>query len=90
MLGRSTGAACQSCHPVTDAQIDPFNEGDVQPSREAHPLQGVLESGLCPQAHHVRDAHQLAPPVALFYLAIDQTRRYPPLTYLPRKSTVTL
>ncbi len=42
-------------------------------------MQCVLESGLCPQAHHRRDPHQLAPPVAFLHLAIDQARSYLPL-----------
>ena len=42
-----------------------------------------FESRLCPQAHHIRDSHQLAPPGAFFHLAIDQARRYLPLAYMP-------
>jgi hypothetical protein len=39
---------------------------------------------LCSQAHHVRDASQLTPPVALFHLAVDQARCHlPPAHFLP-------
>jgi hypothetical protein len=37
------------------------------------------ESGLCPKAHHRCDPNQLAPPVAFFHLAVDQTHRHLPL-----------
>ena len=69
---------------MTDAQIHPFNEGGVQPSREAHPLQGTRESSLCPKAHYRRDLNQLASPVAFLHLAIDQASRHlPPTCYSP-------
>jgi len=51
---------CGSC--VSDGQIHPLNTSGVQPSREAHPLEGGCESVLCSQTHHMRDANQLAPP----------------------------
>jgi hypothetical protein len=67
---------------MLDGQVDPFNEGGVQPSRQGQSLQGVLESGLCPQTHHVYDARQLAPPVAFFHLAVDQARSHLPSAYV--------
>ena len=87
LLGRGPRAACQSRHPVTNGQIHPLDKSGVQPSGEAHPLQGVLESGLCSKAHHRRDPRQLTLPVAFLHLAVDQLRRYLPLTYLPPSST---
>ena len=68
---------------MADRQIHPLDKSGIQPSREAHPLQGGLESGLCPQTHHVCDPNQLAPPVAFFHLAVDQTSRHLPLTQVP-------
>jgi hypothetical protein len=41
-------------------------------------LQCCLEIGLCPQAHHVRNAHQLAPSVAFFHLSVDQAWLHQP------------
>ncbi len=79
LLGRSPGTTRQSCHTMSDGQVYSLNEGGVQPSRKAHLLQGEGEICLCSQAHHRRDSHQLAPPVAFFHLAIDQARRYLPL-----------
>ena len=86
-LRRGPRAACQSRHPVTNAQIHPLAKSGVQPSGEAHPLQGVLESGLCSQAHHRRDPRQLTPPVAFLHLAVDQTRRHLPPTCYPPSTT---
>ncbi len=83
LLSGRPGAACERCHAMSDRQIDPFNEGGVQPSREAQSLQGVLESGPCPQAHHVCDAHELTPPVVFLYLPVDQLRCHLPLAYSP-------
>ena len=57
LLGRGPRATCQRGYPMTDAQIDPFNKSGVQPSREAHSLQGDREICLCPQAHHRRDPY---------------------------------
>jgi hypothetical protein len=51
---------------MTDGQIHSFNKSSVQPSRETYLLQGDLEICLCPQAHHMRDLHQFAPPIAFF------------------------
>jgi hypothetical protein len=72
------GATCQRCHPMTDREWSPLAESGVQPSREASPLQGVLKSCLCPKAHQLRHAHQLASPAALFHLARDQAHRHLP------------
>ena len=70
--------------PPDDGRSDsPLDEGGVQPSREAHSLQSEREISLCPQAHHVRDASELTPPVAFFHLAIDQACRYLPLACFP-------
>ena len=78
------GAACQSRHAMTNGQIDPLDESGVEPSREAHPLQGEREICLCPQAHHGCDPRQLAPPVAFLHLTVDQARRHlPPTCYPP-------
>ena len=68
---------------MTDRQVHPFNKSGVQASREAESLQGDLESGLCPQAHHMRDLDQLTPSVTFLYLAVDQARCYLPSTGLP-------
>ena len=87
LLGRGPGAAGQSCHAMTDSQIDSLNKGGVQSSREAHPLQGEREICLCPQAHHVRDASELTPPIAFLHLAVDQTRRHLPLAHTPPSTT---
>jgi hypothetical protein len=70
-LRRSPRATRQRCYPMADGQIHPLDKSGVQPSREAHPLQGVREICLCSQAHHRRDANQLAPLVAFFHLAVD-------------------
>src|SRR5216683_4808433 len=87
LLGRGPGSTCQRSHAVTDGQIHPFNKSGIQPSREAHSLQGGLEGGFCPQAHDVRDPNQLAPLVAFFHLAIDQVRRHlPPVHVAPSAS----
>ena len=83
-LRRGPGAAGQRCHAMADGQIHPLNKSGVQPSREAQSHQGHLESGLCPQAHHVRDPNQLAPSVAFLHLAIDQTSLHlPPALVAP-------
>ncbi len=68
---------------MTDGQIHPLDEGGIQPSRKAHPLHGGLESGLCPQAHHVGDPNQLALLVAFFHLTIDQARCHLPMEHVP-------
>jgi hypothetical protein len=44
-------------------------------------LQGAFEICLCSKTHHVRDAHELAPPVAFFHLAVDQVFRHLPPTH---------
>ena len=82
-LRRGPGATRQRCHPMADGQIDPLDTSGVESTRETQSLQGDFESRLCPQAHHMRDSHQLAPPVAFFHLAIYQARRYLPLAYMP-------
>ena len=87
LLGRGPGATRQRCHPMTDAQIHSLDKSGVQPSREAHPLQGEREICLCPKPHHVRDANQLAPLVAFFHLAVDQALRHLPLACFPPSTT---
>ena len=72
---------------MTDGQIHPFDKSGIESSRESHPLQGDFEICLCSEAHHVRDPHQLAPPVAFFHLAVDQTRRHLPLAHVPPSTT---
>ncbi len=79
LLGRGPGATRQRRYSMTGGQIDPLDKSGVQPSREAHPLQSEREICLCPQAHQVRDASELTPPVALFHLAVDQACRHLPL-----------
>ena len=81
------GAACPRCHPMTDSQIRPLNKSGVQSSREAQSLQSDLESSACPKPHHMGDPHQLASPVALFHLAVDQARRHLPLAYFSPSTT---
>ncbi len=87
LLGRGPGSTRQRRYSMTDGQIDPLDKSSVQPSREAHPLQGDREICLCSQAHHVRDANQLAPAVAFLHLAIDQARRHLPPTCYPPSTT---
>ena len=87
LLGSGPGATRQRCHAMTDAQIHPLDESGIQSSREAHPLQGDREICLCPQAHHVRDPHYLAPPVAFLHLAVDQTCRHLPLAHVSPSPT---
>src|SRR5437588_545799 len=83
-LRRGPRASCQRCHPMSDGQWSPLDKSGVQPPREAHSLQSGREICLCSQAHHVRDASQLTPPVALFHLAVDQARcPLPPAHFLP-------
>jgi len=72
---------------MTNREIQPLNVSGVQPSREAQSLQGDLKSCLCPQAHHMSDAHQLAPPGAFFHLTRDQARRHLPLASTPSFAT---
>ncbi len=67
---------------MADGQIHPLDESGIEPSRKAHPLQGCLEIGFGHQAHHVRDLHQLAPPVTFFHLTIDQAHRHLPLGHV--------
>jgi len=64
LLSSGPGPSRERCHPVSDGQIHPLDESRVQSSRETQYLQGGFESGLCPEPHHVRDAHQLAPKVS--------------------------
>ncbi len=88
LLGRGPGPSCERCHAMTDRQIHPFDTSGVQPSGETHSLQGACEICLCPEPHHRRDAHQLAPKVSFFHLAVDQTRCYLPSQGLrPRRPT---
>jgi hypothetical protein len=68
---------------MTDRQIDSLDKSGIQSSGEAQFLQGDRESGHCSKAHHVRDPYQLAPPIALFHLAVDQTCRHLPLAHSP-------
>ena len=56
---------------MTDSEIHSLDKSSVQSSREPQSLQGELDSRSCPQAHHVRDPYQLAPPVDFLYLTID-------------------
>ncbi len=83
LLSGGPGATSQRRYSMTDAQINPFNKSGVEPSREAHPLQGDREICLCPEAHHLRDPRQLTPPIAFFHLAVDQTRRHLPSMCFP-------
>ena len=78
-LRRGPGAACQRCHPMAEGQIHSLDKSGVELTRETQSPQGNCESRLCPKAHHVRDPHQLASPVAFFHLAVDQTCRHLPL-----------
>ena len=87
LLGGGPGAACQRCHSVTYRQIHPLNKSGVQLPREAHPLQGALESGTCSKAYHVRDPHQLAPSVAFLHLTVNQSFHHLPLAYFPLSIT---
>ncbi len=87
LLGSGPGTSCERCHAMTDGQVYPFNKGSIQPSREAHPLQGSLESGLGPQAHHVGHPNQLASPVTFLHLAVDQARRHLPSAHIAPATT---
>jgi len=68
-------------------QIHPFDKSRIEPAREAHPLQAGLESSFGSQAHNVSDPNELAPTIAFFHLAVDQTRRHLPLTHVPASMT---
>src|SRR6266566_1675742 len=83
LLSRGPSATCQSCHPMTDGEIHPLDKSGVQPSREAHSLQGGFESGACSKAHYMRDPHQLTPTVAFFHLTVYQPCCYSPLAHFP-------
>jgi hypothetical protein len=72
---------------MSDRQIHPFNKSGVQPPRKAQFLQGGCESCICPQTHHVYDARHLAPPVAFFYLAVDQTWLHLPPAHVAPSTT---
>src|SRR5215469_224931 len=72
---------------MADGQIHPLDKSGVEPTREAQSLQGDCESILCSQAHDVADPNQLAPPVALFHLTVDQACRHLPLTHVPASTT---
>ena len=87
LLCRGPASTGQRRYPMTDGQVHPFNKGSIQPSRKAHPRPRGLESGFCPQAHHVRDTHQLAPPIAFFHLTIAQARRQLPIGHFPPSRT---
>jgi hypothetical protein len=45
------------------------------------------QGSACSKAHHVRDAHQLATPVAFLHLPVDQLRRHLPPEYFPPSAT---
>ncbi len=83
LLGSGPGPSCERSHSVTDRQIHPFDKSGIEPSCEAHPLQGDLEICLCSKPHHMGHPHQLASPVAFFHLAIDQARRHLPPEHFP-------
>ena len=87
LLGGGPGSASQCCHPMAHRQIDSLDKSGVEPTREAHRLQCDREICLCPQAHHVRDPQQLAPPVAFLHLAVDQARCHLPLAHVPPSTT---
>ena len=87
LLRSGPGPSRERCHPVSDGQIHPLDESRVQSSRETQYLQGGFESGLCPEPHHVRHAHQLAPPVAFLHLTVDQAFRHLPLTSMAPSPT---
>ncbi len=86
-LRRGPGATRQRRYSMTDGQIDPLDTSGIQPSREAHRLQGTGEIFRCPQPHHVCDPQQLAPTVAFLHLAVDQAGLHLPLTYFPPSTT---
>src|SRR5690242_15247333 len=54
---------------------------------EAQPLQGGCESLLGSQAHHRRDANQLASAVAFLHLTVDQAWLYLPLARVAPSTT---
>jgi hypothetical protein len=83
LLCRRPGSASQRCYTMADGQIHALNKSRVQPPREAQVLQSPFEICLCPQAHQVRDAHQLTPPIVFLHLAVDQACCYLPLTHVP-------
>ena len=68
---------------MTDSGIHPLDKSGVQSSRETQSLQGDRESGACLKAHHVRDLHQLAPPVTFFHLTLYQLCCHLPLVHFP-------
>ena len=68
-------------------QIHPFDKSGIEPSRETHPLQAGLESSFGPQAHHLCNPNEPAPPIAFFHLTIDQARRHLPMEHDPPRTT---
>lgn len=51
LVGRSPGAASESCHPMPNGQIYSLNTSGVQPPGEAQSLQsGAFERPLFPDA----------------------------------------
>ena len=82
-LRRGPRATCQGCSPMTDSEIHPLDKSSVQSSRETQSRPGDRESGACPQAPHVRDPHQLAPPGDVLHLTIDQLCCHLPLGHFP-------
>src|SRR5215468_8992442 len=67
---------------MTHRQIHPEGKSSIQPSREAHPRSRSHESGLCSKAHHMPNAHQLAPPIDFLYLPVDQAHCHLPPAYV--------
>ncbi len=81
------GATRQSCHAMTDSEIQTLDKSGIQLPREAPPLHGDHEIFLCPKPRHVCDPQQLAPPIAFLHLALDQARRHMPLAHFRPSTT---
>jgi len=82
LLGCGPGATCQGSYSMTDGQVHPLDTSRIQPSREAHRLQGTGEIFRCPQPHHLRHPNQLTPPVTFLHLPVDEPRCYLPPTHV--------
>jgi hypothetical protein len=66
---------------LPNGQVHPFHKRRVQPSAQAQLSERRLQSLGRAAAHHARHAHDLAVPIGLLDLTIDQLGRDPPLAY---------
>jgi len=71
-LRRGLGAAGKRGHALADSQVEPFHEGGLQPSTPAQGAQGVLKCTAGAAAHTIADADEVAVPVTLVQLAVEE------------------